>query len=229
MNAKTKDLSLVEPKSRAAWRAWLEKNHASSSGIWLVYAKKHTGIPSLTYADAVEEALCFGWIDSLLHPIDDSFYKQVFTPRKLASRWSALNKRRVEKLIAAGHMTAAGMKTIELAKTTGTWEAHAETEALTMPPELKKALDGNASARKNWPTYTASQQKGFLRMLQDAKTPDTRAKRIARILDIVSKRITFAQLLKGGASNTDGASKRTRPTGATASRGRSSAPSRRPR
>ena len=229
MSAKNKDRSLVQPKSRASWRAWLQKNHASSSGIWLVYAKKHTGISSLSYADAVEEALCFGWIDSLLHPIDDSLYKQIFTPRKPASRWSALNKKRVEKLIAAGQMTAAGMKMIELAKTTGTWEAHAETEALTMPPELKKALDGNASARKNWPTYTASQQKGFLRMLQDAKTPETRAKRIARILDIVSKRITFAQLLKGGASNKDGASKRTRPTRATASRGRGSAPSRRRR
>jgi uncharacterized protein YdeI (YjbR/CyaY-like superfamily) len=121
-------------------------------------------------------------------------------------------------------MTAAGMKTIDQAKSTGTWEAHAETDALTMPPELKRALDGNDSARKNWPTYTASQQKAFLRMLHDAKTPDTRAKRIARILDIVSKRITFAQLLKGG-----GAAKRTRPTGATASRGRGSTPSRRPR
>jgi len=229
MSAKSNDLSLVQPKSRAAWRAWLEKNHASSSGIWLVYAKKHTGIPSLTYADAVEEALCFGWIDSLLHPIDDSLYKQVFTPRKPASRWSPLNKKRVAKLIDAGHMTAAGMKMIELAKTTGTWDAHTETEALTIPPELQKALDGNARAGKNWPTYTASQQKGFLRMLHDAKTPETRARRIARILDIVSKRISFAQLLKSGTSNTAGASKRTRPTGETASRGRGSAPSRRPR
>ena len=87
-----KDLASVQPKSRKAWRAWLAKNHASSSGIWLVYAKKHTGIPSLTYNDAVEEALCFGWIDSLLHPIDDSLYKQIFTPRKEKSAWSAVNQ-----------------------------------------------------------------------------------------------------------------------------------------
>ena len=218
---KTQSLPLLRPKSRQAWRAWLEKNHASSSGIWLVYAKKHTGISSITYAEAVEEALCFGWIDSLVHPIDDSFYKQVFTPRKPASGWSPLNKKRVEKLIAAGQMTTPGMKMIELAKTNGRWEAHAETEALTMPPELKKALNGNAKAKKNWPTYTVSQQKAFLRMLHDAKTPDTRARRIARILDIVSKRITFAQLLGGGAS------KKTRPT--AASRAPGSAPSRRPR
>lgn len=191
------EIPLVQPKSRKAWRAWLAKNHASSSGIWLVYAKKHTGIPSLTYADAVEEALCFGWIDSLVHPIDDSLYKQVFTPRKSSSAWSPLNKKRVEKLIAASLMTDAGMKMIELARTNGKWDAHAATEALTMPAELKKALNGSADAKKNWPTYTVSQQKAFLRMLHDAKTPETRAKRVARILDIVSKRVPFAQLLAG--------------------------------
>jgi uncharacterized protein YdeI (YjbR/CyaY-like superfamily) len=208
-----KDLDSVQPASRKAWRSWLQKHHASSPGIWLVYAKKHSGIASLSYVDAVEEALCFGWIDSLVHPINDSLYKQIFTPRKPASRWSALNKQRVEKLIAEGQMTTAGMKMIELAKTTGNWQAHAETDALTIPPELKKALASNADAKKNWPTYTASQQKGFLRMLHDAKTPETRVKRIARILAIVSKRITFAQLLKPK----------------TASRGRGPAPSRRPR
>jgi uncharacterized protein YdeI (YjbR/CyaY-like superfamily) len=214
-------LPLVQPRSRNAWRAWLQKHHDSSSGVWLVYAKKHTGIPSLRYADAVEEALCFGWIDSLVHPVDDSLYKQVFTPRKPSSAWSPLNKKRVEKLIATEQMTAAGMKMIELAKTNGQWEAHAQTEALMMPPGLKKALNENANAKKNWPTYTVSQQKAFLRMLHDAKTPATRAKRMARILDIVSKRITFSQLLGGGASQ------RTRPT--SASRARGSAPSRRPR
>ena len=138
----------IQPKSRKAWRAWLAKNHASSPGIWLVYAKKHTGIPSLTYADAVEEALCYGWIDSLVHPIDDSLYRQIFTPRKEKSAWSALNKQRVERLIASRKMTAVGMKMIELAKTNGRWDAHAATDALTMPPELKKALNANAAAKK---------------------------------------------------------------------------------
>lgn len=188
-------LKTVQPKSRNAWRAWLEKNHASSSGIWLVYAKKHTGIPSLTYNDAVEEALCFGWIDSLLHPIDDSLYKQIFTPRKPKSAWSALNKKRVERLLAGRLITPAGMKMIELAKETGQWDAHAETDALTMPPELKKALNANAAAKKNWSTYSASQQKGFLRMLNDAKTPETRAKRIARIIDIVANKVPWRQLV----------------------------------
>ena len=196
MSGKSTNLPLVQPTSRAAWRAWLQKNHASSSGIWLVYAKKHTGIPSLRYADAVEEALCFGWIDSLVHPIDDSLYKQIFTPRKAASAWSPLNKKRVERLIAAGQMTAPGMKMIELAKTNGQWEAHAKIDALTMPPELKKALDANAAAKKNWPTYTESQRKAFLRMVDGAKTAETRAKRVARVLEIVSTKMSFSQLVK---------------------------------
>src|SRR4051794_22783456 len=108
-------LRQFQPRSRAAWRAWLKKHHATSRGVWLVYAKKHTGIPSLTYAEAVEEALCFGWIDSLIHPIDDSLYKQIFTPRKTKSAWSALNRKRVERLIEAGLMTAAGLALVTLA------------------------------------------------------------------------------------------------------------------
>jgi uncharacterized protein YdeI (YjbR/CyaY-like superfamily) len=197
---KTQSLPVVQPKSRKAWRAWLEKNHASSSGVWLVYAKKHTGIPSLTYAEAVEEALCFGWIDSLVHSMDDSRFKQIFTPRKETSAWSALNKKRVEQLIASRQMTAAGMKMIELAKINGRWNAHAKTDALTMPPELKKALDGNAAAKKNWPTYTVSQQKAFLRMVDGARTAETRARRVARVLDIVSKKMSFSQLVKASMS-----------------------------
>jgi uncharacterized protein YdeI (YjbR/CyaY-like superfamily) len=190
-----KDLASVQPRSRKAWRTWLEKNHASSSGIWLVYAKKHTGIPSLSYNDAVEEALCFGWIDSLLHPIDDNLYKQIFTPRKEKSLWSALNRKRVERLAAGGLMTAAGIKLIDLAKKSGTWEAHAPSETLTMPAELKKALNANASAKKNWPTYTESQRKMFLYMVNGAKRPETRATRVARVIEIVSKKMRFAQVV----------------------------------
>src|SRR5215510_9334745 len=144
-------LSQFQPRSRAAWRAWLKKHHAKSPGVWLIYAKKHTGIPSLSYNDAVEEALCFGWIDSLLHPIDDSLYRQVFTPRKPKSAWSALNRKRAARLIEAGLMTAAGMTLITLAKKTGQWSVHKPSESLTIPAELKKALDANAAAKKNWP------------------------------------------------------------------------------
>ena len=190
-----RDLPHVQPKSRKAWRAWLQKHHASSSGIWLVYAKKHTGIPSLTYNDAVEEALCFGWIDSLLHPIDGDFFKQVFTPRKPRSAWSAANRKRVERLVAAGQMTAAGLALITHAKRTGQWEAHAAAESLTLPPELNKALNANPNAKKNWPTYTESQRKMFLYRVLGAKRPETRAKRIARVIDIVSSGVKFSQVV----------------------------------
>jgi uncharacterized protein YdeI (YjbR/CyaY-like superfamily) len=189
------DLKHVQPKSRKAWREWLKKHHASSSGIWLVIAKKHSGIPSLTYNDAVEEALCFGWIDSLMNPIDEALYKQMFTPRKPKSLWSALNRTRVERLIASGLMTSAGMKMVDVAKESGLWEAHAPSEALTLPPELRKALNANTDAKKNWPTYTESQRKMFLYMVNGAKRPETRAKRVARVVDIVSRKLKFSDLV----------------------------------
>ena len=184
------------PKSRKAWRAWLQKHHASSSGIWLVYAKKHTGIPSLSYNDAVEEALCYGWIDSLIHPIDQELYKQIFTPRKPKSAWSAANKARVERLIAGGLMTAAGMALVALAKKSGTWSTLDQAAALTMPPELQKAIDANAAASKNWLAYSPGMRKGFLYRLADAKRPETRAARIAEIVDIVARNVSRAELME---------------------------------
>jgi uncharacterized protein YdeI (YjbR/CyaY-like superfamily) len=180
-------LQSVQPRSRKAWRAWLQKHHATSSGVWLVIAKKHTGIPSLTYGEAVEEALCFGWIDSLMHPIDDKLYRQVFTPRKPKSVWSALNRARVEKMIAAGLMTAAGMAMITLAKKSGTWEALKQIEQLELPADLKKALHANGAAKTNWPRLTPARRKMFLYWLNDAKRPETRATRIASIIDRVAQ------------------------------------------
>ena len=189
-----RDLSRVQPKSRKAWRAWLQKHHAAASGVWLVFAKKHTGIPSLTYNDAVEEALCFGWIDNVMKSIDDDFYMQNFTPRKEKSGWSASNRKRVEKLIAAGLMTAAGMALVTLAKKTGRWDTHRVSETLTIPPELQQALDANPAAKKNWPGYTESQRKMFLYSIYGAKRPETRAARVARVIDVVSRRLSFSEL-----------------------------------
>jgi uncharacterized protein YdeI (YjbR/CyaY-like superfamily) len=137
------ELRRVRPTSRKAWRDWLQKNHASSKGVWLVYAKKHSELPSLTYNDAVEEALCFGWIDSKIHPIDDDFYMQVFTPRKGRSAWSALNKARVERLLAAAMMTPAGLVVVKEAKDSGSWNAWKHVEELTIPPDLAKAIKAN--------------------------------------------------------------------------------------
>ncbi len=143
------DRPRIQPKSRNAWRAWLKKNHASSSGVWLVYAKKHSGIPSLTYNDAVEEALCFGWIDSKINPIDDDFYMQVFTPRKVKSAWSALNKARVERLLVAGLMTAAGLVMVKAAKESGSWDVWKHVDDMTIPPDLEKAITANPDANRS--------------------------------------------------------------------------------
>jgi len=186
----------VQPKSRNAWRAWLKKNHASSTGVWLVYAKKHSGIPSLTYNDAVEEALCFGWIDSKINPIDDAFYMQVFTPRKLKSAWSALNKARVKRLVAAGRMTPAGLVVVKAAKDSGTWNAWKHVEEMAIPPDLEKAIKANPDARRYWVSYSASRRKGVLYRLAGAKRPDTRARYLQDIIKNMARNPSHAERME---------------------------------
>jgi uncharacterized protein YdeI (YjbR/CyaY-like superfamily) len=190
----------LQPKSRAAWRRWLERHHATTPGVWLVYAKKHSGIPSLTYNDAVEEALCFGWIDSLMNPVDDQFFKQAFTPRKPKSNWSAPNRERVARMIEAGLMTEAGLKMVTVARDTGTWEAQRHVEQLIVPPDLQQALDKSAAARKHWPSCPPGMRKAFLHRLNDARRQATRAKRIAAIVSIVARKLTMADLRAGKAT-----------------------------
>jgi uncharacterized protein YdeI (YjbR/CyaY-like superfamily) len=188
------ELKKVKPTSRAAWRAWLEKHHATSPGIWLVFAKKHSGIPTLSYEDAVLEALCFGWIDSLVKSIDDRFHMQTFTPRKPKSAWSETNKARLTKLMKAGLMAPAGLAAVEQAKKSGSWNTYASVDAMTIPLELKRAFDANPDAKKNWPTYTASAQRSFLHMVNGAKRPETREKYVRRVIDLVAKKVSMTEL-----------------------------------
>jgi uncharacterized protein YdeI (YjbR/CyaY-like superfamily) len=180
-------------KSRKAWRDWLEKHHASSSGVWLVYAKKHSGFPSLTYDDAVEEALCFGWIDSKINPIDDTFYMQVFTPRKLKSAWSASNKARVERLLAAGLMAPAGLLVVKTAKDSGSWDTWKHVDELIFPPDLEKAINANPDARRNWEAYSASRRKAVLYRLAGAKRPETRARYLQDIIINMARNLSSAE------------------------------------
>jgi len=188
------ELKKVTPKSREAWRAWLDKNHAASQGIWLVFAKKHTGLPSLSYEDAVQEALCFGWIDSLMKSIDDRFHMQMFTPRKPKSAWSVTNKARLAKLMRAGVMTPAGLAAVKLAKKSGSWDTYAVVDALTIPPELQRAFEANPEAKKNWPSYTPSAQRSFLHMINGAKRPETREKRVKQVIDYVARKVSMSAL-----------------------------------
>lgn len=172
----------LTPRSRREWRAWLKKYHASAQGVWVVYAKKHTGIPSLTWQEGVEEALCFGWIDSVRHAVDNIYFKQLYTPRQAKSTWSAINKASVERLIAAGLMAAAGLAAIEAAKANGRWSAIDHVESLTVPDDFAAALARNKKARAGFESLSPFVRKQFLYRLNSAKRPETRARRIAELM-----------------------------------------------
>ncbi len=159
----------------------------------MVFAKKHTGLQTVGYSDAVEEALCFGWIDTTLNPIDEQFYAQLFTPRKPKSTWAASNKARVERLIADGLMTDAGLATIETAKKNGSWTSIDHVATITPPPELQKALDASKAAAKNWPAYSPSCRKQFLFWLAGAKRAETRAARIREIVACAKTGLTYSE------------------------------------
>ena len=180
------DYKTTHPKTRSQWRKWLEKNHSTSPGIWLIYYKKDTGKRKFDYADAVEEALCFGWIDSLPRKIDDERAMLKFTPRKPKSIWSKLNKQRIEKLIEQKLMTSAGFNKIEKAKKNGSWNTlnssdfHADNNSL--PDDLKKALGKSKKALENFLAFPPGYRKRFLFWIDSAKRPETKAARIKQTL-----------------------------------------------
>lgn len=166
-------------KNRDEWRKWLEKNHQSEKEIWLIYYKKHTKKPTVKYNEAVEEALCFGWIDSTVKRIDDETYMQKYTPRKAKSVWSLVNKNRVKKLIKEGKMTKAGMDLVEIAKKNRNWEkAYSSKEKLEMPTNLLSALKANPIAFKNFNDFSPSNQLNYIGWILSAKREETIQKRI---------------------------------------------------
>ena len=169
--------------NRAAWRAWLEEHHARPEGVWLISFKKVTGKPRVAYEDAVEEALCFGWIDSLVRTLDAHRAMQLFSPRKARSPWSKPNKLRVGRLIAAGLMRPAGLAKIEQAKRDGSWDVYAVAESLEEPPDLRAAFAaGRPAAKPNWDAFSPSSRRAILWWVHSAKRPETRAQRIAAVV-----------------------------------------------
>lgn len=165
--------------TRADWRAWLEKNHATEKSVWLILYNKNSGVPTVNYDEAVEEALCFGWIDGVVNKRDDVSRVQYFTPRKPKSNWSRLNKTRAERLIAEGQMQPAGLNMIELAKETGTWNALDAVEDLIPPDDLRRALEARPGAWENWETLSRSLRRGLLEQLLNTKRAETRERKIA--------------------------------------------------
>jgi uncharacterized protein YdeI (YjbR/CyaY-like superfamily) len=168
----------VQPGDRADWRAWLEANHASSTGAWLVTLKKSAGGP-LAYADAIEELLCFGWIDSKAGKLDEGRSMLWTCPRKPKSGWSGLNKERVERLAAAGLMTPAGQRMVDLAKETGTWTALDDIERGIVPDDLAAAFAQVPGAFAQWESFSPSSRRVALLWISQAKRAETRAARIA--------------------------------------------------
>ena len=175
MNKEKSELKTFYAKDRKGWRKWLEKNHERSSGIWLIYYKKSSGKSRVRYDDAVEEALCFGWIDSTIRSIDEEKFMQHFTPRKPKSGWSSLNKKRIEKVIAEGLMTKAGLEKIEAAKKDGSWESldkiYAPADQLSIPDDLEKAFAKNKKAKINFENFPVFTHRQFLHWIDSAKRP----------------------------------------------------------
>lgn len=175
------------PRSRQAWRKWLETNHDSRADVWLVYYKRHTGKPTVTYNDSVEEAICFGWIDGVRRSIDDERYTHRFSPRNETSRWSATNRKRAGKMIEAGLMTEAGRKAIRQAKRAGTWDAPAETIDVSVPPELAHFLGKNETAASFFESLAPSYRTEFTGWINMAKRPETRQRRLDETMELLKR------------------------------------------
>jgi uncharacterized protein YdeI (YjbR/CyaY-like superfamily) len=169
----------VQPETRSAWRAWLAAHHGRAEGVWLITYKKAAGKPRIEYGDAVEEALCFGWIDSKPGKLDEERTKLWFAPRKTGSGWSRPNKERIERLFAAGQMQPAGIAKIEAAKADGSWLALDAVEDLVIDPDLAAALRSYPQAAQNFEAFPRSAKRGILEWIALAKRPETRAARVA--------------------------------------------------
>ena len=173
------DAPHVHADDRATWRTWLEANHATEGGAWLVTWRQRSGRVGLDYEVAVEEALCFGWVDSTGGRVDDERGKLYFAPRKARSAWAATNKARVERLIADGRMAPAGLAAIERAKANGSWQVLDGPERLEVPGDLSTALDARPPAAANFAAFPPSARKMLLAWIAVAQRPETRAARIA--------------------------------------------------
>jgi uncharacterized protein YdeI (YjbR/CyaY-like superfamily) len=181
------DAPWVEADNRLTWRAWLEANHATVPGAWLVTWRPRSGHEGLDYEAAIEEALCFGWVDSTGGRVDDDRGKLYFAPRKPRSGWAATNKGRVERLIAAGRMAPAGLAAIERAKANGSWEVLDSVERLEVPEDLAAGLAALPPAAGNFAAFPQSARKQMLTWVAFAQRPETRADRIQQIAEAAAR------------------------------------------
>jgi uncharacterized protein YdeI (YjbR/CyaY-like superfamily) len=178
--------------SAQSWRDWLSEHHRASSGLWLKIAKKGAGAPTVSYAEAIDGALCYGWIDGQKGKLDDDYWLQRFTPRKSRSRWSKINREKAERLIAEGLMQPAGLREVEAARADGRWDAAYEGQATAaVPPDLARELDLNPVAKEFFATLSSANRYAILYRIQDAKRPQTRADRIAKYVAMLNEHETI--------------------------------------
>ncbi len=174
--------------NRTEWRAWLAKNVSTSDGVWLIFYRKGAGRPTIEIEDSIEEALCFGWIDSLIQRIDDDKYVRLFTPRKLKSKWSITNKKRIARLIKEGRMTQAGLAKLDYSDPDKeNPDLKSEQAELLVPPAMKKALVANGKAWENFKNLAPSYRRVYIRFVMDAKREETRNQRIAKAADLLAQ------------------------------------------
>jgi uncharacterized protein YdeI (YjbR/CyaY-like superfamily) len=183
-----RELPVKAFRSRAAWEAWLEQHHDSALGVWIKFAKKGSGVPSVNYAEALDVALCYGWIDGQLKRLDESYYLHRFTPRRPKSKWSKVNCAKVSALLEAGRMRPAGLRQVEAAKADGRWDAAYEPPSkVTVPDDLKAALDANDRAKEFFQKLDGRNRYAILYRIQDAKRPETRSRRIETFVAMLAR------------------------------------------
>lgn len=176
-------------RDQQAWRQWLSEHHDSEDHVWLIIYKKESSTPSIYYPEAVDEALCFGWVDSKPNKRDEESYYQYFARRKPKSNWSTVNKKKVARLIKEGRMEAPGLQMIETAKANGTWTALDKVDALEVPEDLQKALAASPEAQRHFEAFPPSSKKIILEWIHNAKRPETRQKRITETVEKATQNI----------------------------------------
>jgi len=186
---KEEEIRTFYPSNNQQWREWLEENHAKEQSVWLICYKMKSGIPTISWSDAVDEALCFGWIDSTRKTLDDEKFIQFFGKRKATSTWSKVNKEKVRKLIAEKRMTSAGLAIIEKAKQNGSWTILDEVEELIVPADLEKAFEAAEGSKDFFLSVSKSMRKRMLQWIVLAKRPETRQKRIAEIVEFTAQKL----------------------------------------
>ena len=179
---------ILQLASQADWEAWLDAEHARSDGVWLKFAKKGSGVQTVVYAEALEVALCYGWIDSQVARLDERFYLQKFTPRRARSKWSQVNREKVEELTKQGRLKPAGLEQVELAKADGRWEAaYASPANVEVPDDLRARLDASPKAAEFWEKLNRSNRFAITYQLGDAKKPETRARRLEKFVRMLER------------------------------------------